>query len=86
MLKQNAKYSDTQLREAIRMVTEDRKSIGKSAAINAVPKSTLSFKLRKFEDSKKKMGAPTKLTVDNEKAILHWCINRAKMGKDEQYL
>ena len=74
------KYSDDQLKEAIRMVLEDQETIGQSSILNDVPKSTLSFKLRNAEHDKKKLGAPLKMSQEHEQELVDWCLSRAKFG------
>nr|CAH7750980.1 unnamed protein product [Callosobruchus chinensis] len=74
------KYSENDLLRAVHSIKSGEISLNYASKLYGIPKSTLSNKLNKKVPMERKMGPTTVLSKEEEKELVIWILNKAKLG------
>nr|CAH7717322.1 unnamed protein product [Callosobruchus chinensis] len=74
------KYSENDLLRAVHSIKSGEISLNYASKLYGIPKSTLSNKMNKKVPMERKMGPTTVLSKEEEKELVIWILNKAKLG------
>ncbi|KAG5889924.1 hypothetical protein JTB14_010074 [Gonioctena quinquepunctata] len=74
------RYTEEMLQETLELIRQSKMNISQASRKYAIPKSTLSNKLKRKVPAVRKMGPSTTLTKEDEANLEKWILSKAILG------